>query len=255
MTDPAVIAHRGYAGIGPENTIAGVERAASYEATAMIEIDVQPAACGTPVVFHDHQLDGQRNGTPITDAAGTIWETELEMITSAEVLGSGETVPTLAGLLEAVPPSIGLNVELKNPGTGDIRMRYPLERSERVERRELWSPFVEAVVADLDRFGGDVILSSFCEGALLAARDVAPLYPRAPILWGDIETGRSVAQRLSCDGLHPRQTAVGPDDLVAAQDEGLDVNVWTVDSIEQYDQLVRLGVDGIVSDYPLAALE
>jgi len=58
MARPAVIAHRGYAGVAPENTIEAVTRAADRDETAMLEIDVQPAACGTPVVIHDERLGG-----------------------------------------------------------------------------------------------------------------------------------------------------------------------------------------------------
>ncbi|MFC6768329.1 glycerophosphodiester phosphodiesterase, partial [Natrinema soli] len=75
MEHPAVIAHRGYAGVAPENTIQALTRAADRDETAMLEIDVQPAACGTPVVVHDERLEGTRDGRPLTDAAGLVWET------------------------------------------------------------------------------------------------------------------------------------------------------------------------------------
>jgi len=51
-----LIAHRGYAARYPENTIIAIE--AAIEAGAkFVEVDVQLAADGTPMLFHDRTLD------------------------------------------------------------------------------------------------------------------------------------------------------------------------------------------------------
>ncbi|MFC7172752.1 glycerophosphodiester phosphodiesterase [Haloplanus litoreus] len=52
---PSVIAHRGFAGINPENTVAAVRMAA--DRADSVEVDVVACADGTPVVFHDARLD------------------------------------------------------------------------------------------------------------------------------------------------------------------------------------------------------
>jgi glycerophosphoryl diester phosphodiesterase len=268
MSRPAVIAHRGYAGIAPENTVTAALTAAGYDEIAMIEIDVQPAACGTPVVYHDDRLDGTRDGRPITDSAGLLWERSLDELADTHVLGTDEAVPTLSALFEALPERVGVNVELKSPGTTDVRPAESLPASERDERRELWLPFVERVVADCEAFGGEILLSSFCEGALAAAREVAPDYAAAALVWDDLEAGVDVARRYDCEAIHPPRTAVAgtglatepyyglPEDEPAidvveiAHEEGRTVNVWTVNSWVQFDQLAEAGVDGIIVDYP-----
>ncbi|WP_254766572.1 glycerophosphodiester phosphodiesterase [Salinilacihabitans rarus] len=268
MTDPVVIAHRGYAGVAPENTVAAAERAAADPDTAMLEVDVQPAADGTPVVFHDARLDGVRDGRPLTDAEGRVWETPLSDLRETRVLGTDQQVPTLADLFEAVPATVGVNVELKNPGTADLRPGESLPEAERETRRDLWAPFVERVVADCDAFAGEVLLSSFCEGALAAARDVAPEYAAAALVRNDLESGLAVARRYDCEAVHPPRNAVagtalaagsdaGPaggkpsvDVLAVAHEEGRTVNVWTVENWVQFDDLAAAGVDGIIADYP-----
>ena len=263
-----VIAHRGYAGVAPENTIAAAIRAAEDSETTMLEIDVQPAACGTPVVIHDERLEGHRDGCPLTDASGLVWETSLETVQSARVLGTDETVPTLTALLEAIPETMGVNVELKNPGTDDLRFGELLAGEEREERRELWTPFVKRVVDACAVFGGELLFSSFCEGALAAIRDVAPEYAAAPLVFDDLEDGLEIARRYDCEAIHPpRNTIAGTglaeassvgqpsgepeiDVLEVAHDEGRLVNVWTVTNWHQFDQLAAAGVDGIIADYP-----
>ncbi|WP_255192320.1 glycerophosphodiester phosphodiesterase [Natronobeatus ordinarius] len=267
-TEPAVIAHRGFAGVFPENTVGAAVAAADREETSMLEIDVQPAACGTPVVFHDDRLEGTRDGRPITDAEGLVWETPLEELRETDVLGSGEPVPTLAELLEAVPETVAVNVELKNPGTADVRFAEALPERDRDPRRELWSPFVERVVDDCDAFGGELLFSSFFEGALAAARDVAPEYAAATLVWDSLADGLEVARRYDCEAIHPPRNAVTGtamtgeeyyglpasepevDVLAVAHEEGRAVNVWTIETWVQFDELREAGVDGIIAEYP-----
>ncbi|WP_339105667.1 glycerophosphodiester phosphodiesterase family protein [Haloterrigena salinisoli] len=269
MAEPAVIAHRGYAGVAPENTIAAVETAANHDA-AMLEIDVQPAACGTPVVIHDERLEGTsaRDGRPLTDSSGYVWETSLEDLRTARVLGTDEPVPTLAGLLEAIPETIGVNVELKNPGTTDLRVAESLPDAERDERRAVWTPFVERVIEDCEAFDGELLFSSFCEGALAAVREVAPRYAAATLVWDDLEAGLEIARRYDCEAIHPPRNAIAGtplatteyagfsdatpevDILEEAHAEGRTVNVWTAENWHQFEALAAAGVDGIVADYP-----
>ncbi|AHF00044.1 glycerophosphodiester phosphodiesterase family protein [Thioalkalivibrio paradoxus] len=52
---PDLIAHRGYAARYPENTLPALEAAAAAGAR-FVEVDVQLAADGVPVLFHDHGL-------------------------------------------------------------------------------------------------------------------------------------------------------------------------------------------------------
>ncbi|WP_306054120.1 glycerophosphodiester phosphodiesterase [Natronococcus wangiae] len=268
MVSPAVIAHRGYAGVAPENTVAAAVAAADRDGTAMLEIDVQPAACGAPVVFHDERLEGTRDGRPITDSEGLIWETPLEDLESTRVLGTEESIPTLETLLEAVPETVGVNVELKNPGTTNLRFAESLPARARESRREVWDPFVERVVDGCDAFDGEILFSSFCEGALAAARDVAPDYAAGALVWDDLEAGLEIGRRYDCEAIHPPRNAIAGtpletepyyglpadepalDVVEVAHDEGRTVNVWTIDTWTQFDQLAAAGVDGIIADYP-----
>ncbi|SDR35151.1 glycerophosphodiester phosphodiesterase [Natronobacterium texcoconense] len=270
MTDPDVIAHRGYAGVTPENTVRAIREAAARDETAMIEIDVQPAACGTPVVVHDSRLEGthDRGGRPLTDTEGVVWETPLEEITSARVMGTDETVPTLAAVLEAIPESVGCNVELKNPGTDDLRFGESLPADAHDDRRDVWQPFVERALEVCTPFDGELLFSSFCEGALAALREVTPRYATAVLVWDDLEAGLEIARRYDCEAIHPPRNAIVGTDLSRTEYAGLPagkpeidvleeahadgrtVNVWTVERWSQYDDLASAGVDGIIAEYP-----
>ncbi|NGM68328.1 glycerophosphodiester phosphodiesterase [Natronolimnobius sp. AArcel1] len=270
MVRPSGIAHRGYAGVAPENSVAGAVHAASHDATTMIEIDVQPAACGTPVVIHDTTLTGRRDGRPLTDATGVVWETSLETLTASHILGTKETVPTLQGLLEALPETVGVNIELKNPGCDptELRVGEALNADTRADRQQVWQPFVERVVADCEAFDGEVLFSTFCEGALAAARACTPRYGAAVLIWDDLEAGLELARRYDCEAIHPPRNVIAGTALVdtayagfpagepdidileAAHEAGRAVNVWTVETWQQAAQLEAAGVDGLIAEYP-----
>lgn len=260
--DVTVIAHRGFAGRYPENTVGAVEGATRGETSAdTVEIDVQPTADGTPVVCHDSRLDGREDGG-LTDATGVVRETDTATVTGASVLGTTETVPTLADLLSAVPPSVGVNVELKNPGTHDVAPGRRLSAAELADRGDVWRPFTRSVLDIVGEYDNDILFSSFCEAALSTVREQAPSLPVAALCADDIRTGLHVARRYDCEAIHvPLDMVPGTPSFDAerfgdidvcgvAHDEGRAVNVWTVETWHQARGVAAAGADGIIADYP-----
>ena len=255
-----LVAHRGFAGEHPENTVAAFE-AASRRAD-LIELDVVATADGDVVVFHDDDLAGRDGGARgLTDASGLVRETDTATVTRAEVLESGETVPRLSAALEAIPPTVGVNVELKNPGRSDLRIAEKLDRATLSDRTDAWRPFVTRVVETLEAYDNEVLCSSFCEGALAATREVSS-YPIAPICWRSVEDALAIAERHDAAAIHPPVELVGgtpfTDGSVVEAEPGLierahaadrAVNVWTVTTWYEATQLAAAGVDGLISDY------
>jgi glycerophosphoryl diester phosphodiesterase len=265
MSDPTLIAHRGFAGAAPENTVAAFEAAADHGAD-MVELDVMPCADGEVVVFHDDRLEGE--GRPLTDAEGVVWETPCEAVLAAEVLDSGHAVPRLAAVLDALPADVGVNVELKNPGSNSIRPGESLPGDARVPARRRWQGFVDDVLDAVAEYDHDVLFSSFCEGALAAVRHRSEEYSIGVLVGSALHDGLAVARRYDAEAVHPPRNAVSgtpfhgdpylgttPDDpeldvVAEVHDAGRDVNVWTVDTWYQASQLREAGVDGIIADYP-----
>lgn len=110
-----VIAHRGYSGKFPENTLRAIDEALKLKAPA-IEIDVHLSKDQQLVVTHDFAL-----GRCVKGAAN---ESNLSQYTAAElgnfdagsfkgVEFSGERVPTLSKVLEKVSNTSLLNIEIK----------------------------------------------------------------------------------------------------------------------------------------------
>ena len=103
------IAHRGLwrSGGAPENSLAAFE--AACRAGYGIELDVRLSADGEAMVFHDETLER------LTASAGLVEEQTTDELQALRLLGSCETVPTLAEVLAGVDGRVPLLVELKTP--------------------------------------------------------------------------------------------------------------------------------------------
>ena len=220
------IAHRGYAGRYPENTVAAVREAARFGAE-MIEIDVLPCRNGTVVVFHDEDL-GRK-----TDAEGAVVATDCETVTSAEVLNSGQTIPTLRAVMEAVPPETALNIEFKNSGP------------------EGYASFARRVFDITDDYDNTVLVSSFDADAMAACRQVDPSVSLAYLFFDDSGQGLAVARRYDCEAVHPSEGATDRELVCAAHAEDRAVNVYTLTTWQEVEEFRALGVDGVITDYRL----
>lgn len=212
------IAHRGFAGVYPENTIRAVEAAVEAGAGA-VEVDVRRCGTGELVVIHDRTVDR------VSDATGTVTDLSLDELQSLQVLHSHEGIPTLDSVYETVPAEIAINVELKERSiAGDA-----LDIAERYDNSTLVSSFEEDALREARAAGATSL-------AYLVARNTG----------GQIDRAR----RLATDAIHPRVELCSPTFVEAAHDAELAVNAWTVVSREAASTLARAGVDGLIADAP-----
>lgn len=262
---PAVIAHRGFGGVFPENTVGAAVAASTHPRSDGIEIDVQSTADGGVVVFHDRDLGVRNDGEPgLTNLDGPVWEHSTEAVTSANVLDSEWTVPRLETLLSALPDGTHVIVELKNPGSETIRPAASLDAATLETQRSVWAPFVERVVDAIDAVSVDldVRLTSFCEAAVAEAAEYE--YDTGlTCLAANAEAGIEFAERFDCAEVHASVDAVvggyrgdrpNYDVVDASRDAGLDLVGWTARTWHDVRRLDDAGVDAITAQYPSLSL-
>ena len=100
-----MLGHRGYRARYPENTLLAFKRAFAAGADG-VECDLQKTADGRYVVIHD---PGTVRVTGISADVAKLSLRELRLLD----FGSGERIPELCELLEAIPAGKYLNLELK----------------------------------------------------------------------------------------------------------------------------------------------
>lgn len=230
---PWVIAHRGYSGAAPENTLAAVDAARAIGCD-FIEVDLGISGDGTPMVLHDSTL----NRT--TTATGTIAQMSDERISLADAgswLGpgfAGQRVPKLRTLL----------ADLAEHG-GRLLLEF----------KDDWSPgAVSQVAADIIETGmaDRIIIQSFSVRTLEAARDLIPLVPRCLLRLmprdGDVE----LAHALEVIGYNPSERGFFARRQLAEEfmELGFGMFVWTVDAPAVWERLLGSGISAIITNHP-----
>ena len=236
---PVLIAHRGCAAENPENTIRAVETAATT--ADAVEVDVRRCGTGELVVFHDARLDR------VTTAHGRLDQTPLETAAELKVAGSGETIPTLDAVFDAVPAHADLVLDLKEPGLTD----GVLARHAEYDHTLHLSSFDPAILEEV-RQTDPTIPTAYIVQDSTPNRLLRPLVPGAPrwlYLPEDVPGTIERALALDCGAIHPRYELCLQTDLVErAHDAGLRVRPWTITTQPEYDALRDAGVDAIISD-------
>src|SRR5690554_7738935 len=108
-----VVAHRGWSGAAPENTMAAFRLAMLDLRISWIELDVQLSKDGVPVVIHDYKL------RRTTGALGAVKDYTYEQLSKLDNGSwfspefSSERIPTLEQVLKEAKGRIHLNIELK----------------------------------------------------------------------------------------------------------------------------------------------
>ncbi len=229
---PRLFAHRGASGEHPENTLVAFERGLSQGAE-LLELDVHATSDGTIVVIHDEDLSRTTSGT------GLVRETSLERLRSLDA-GEGTIVPTLKEVLEACP-DVPLNVEIKQD-----------------------EPAIEAQVVELlERYAARerVVLAAESHAIMLRIRAAAPGWHTSfsaqelfefhdRVERNDFNDYQAPGCALQVPHFYGEIEVVSERFVAAAHSLGLEVHVWTINDEDEMRELVALGVDALMSDFP-----
>jgi glycerophosphoryl diester phosphodiesterase len=234
-----VIAHRGFSGRAPENTVAAIREAIAIGAD-MAEIDVTLTANERVVVIHDETLDRTTNG------AGKVADHSFDEIRGLDA-GSwfapqfaGEKVPTLGEILDTTNGRILLNVEIK---------------TEAVDRGI--SDKVAAAIRDRG-MADQVIVSSFSPTALEQMHRVAPEIRTAVLYNPELQRGKDPAEivhGLGASVFNIRGSRLKAKMLRSCREHGIPVGVYTVDKPKKMRRWVKRGIDAIFTNHPDRLIE
>lgn len=219
FSDPVVvIGHRGAAGLVAENTLPSFRRAYACGVSA-VELDVYYLG-GSLIVIHDETVDRTTNGT------GTVMGQTLASLRALDA-GNGAVVPLLEEVVAELPEGVGLNVELKGPGTA-----LPVARFLSGQRLP------------------EVLVSSFDHAELRVFREADGLTRVAPLFQRWQPDGLATAQALQAWAVNLSRRVAEPPLLARIAERGLRAFVYTVNDLEEARRLVASGASGVFTDYP-----
>ncbi|NYJ08129.1 glycerophosphodiester phosphodiesterase [Petropleomorpha daqingensis] len=229
---PLAMAHRGGAIEHLENSMPAFEACVAL-GYRYLETDVRATADGVLVAFHDPGLERT------TDRTGRIEQLSWAEVAEARI-GGREPLVRLEDLLDAWP-DVRFNLDIKAAGVLAPLVR--LVRRMKVADRLCLASFSDARIAAARRLFGPAMCTSLGPRGVAALR-LSSYSPRAA---GLVRMHAGCAQvPLQLGG----RALVDERFVTAAHDRGLQVHVWTVDTEQEVDTLLDLGVDGIMTDRP-----
>jgi glycerophosphoryl diester phosphodiesterase len=227
-----IYGHRGAPVAAPENTLYSFKRAYGLNVDG-IELDIQITQDGILVVRHDpHILDPTGDSTLISSLTG------LE-VSKVDARGGAfqnipfQHIPTLEQVLQELPPNIIINIELKSQQRLSEGMERPLLLL--LEAYDLWD---KAVISCFNPY----ILWKI---KLLDSR------VKTALLWhGNKPAIKYWVHVIRPDAFHGNIEILEPDMVHWAQNLGMNVFAYTVNSEVEYKKAKQLGLTGIFTDNP-----
>jgi glycerophosphoryl diester phosphodiesterase len=242
---PEVIAHRGGAAQWPAETIYAFQQATQV-GVDVLEMDVRRTLDNQLVLMHNRTVDETTNGSGAVRKFSLAEITKLNAAAGWPLQANNVNVPSLndVGIFVQSLPQMRLNIEIK-------------ERS--VEAATLLGQFIKSFGLE-DR----VLVASAWPSVLNTFRTSFP----------KVATSASVPEIWTFELLNlfligkyrPNTDAIqwhsrfGPIKIITrrfveqARKQGLKVHAWTVNEPAEMERMMKLGIDGIITDYPSTLL-
>lgn len=249
----SVIAHRGGAGLYPENTIEAMLNAVKLGVTD-IEMDLHVTKDGVVVVSHDPYVIGYGKKYPI-------YSLTWKQLTS-KVIGNAKDpafpdskrlythVPMITTLIDSVEtychlhrlPPVRYTIEIKSDPSADGKLTPD------------YKTFTDQCIKALGsrNLGARLLLQSFDVRTL---KYVHSKYPSARLLYLIDSTSGTYDKAMAALGFVPY--AIGPDYTMVnsafvskAKSAGMRVIPYTVDTKADAQKMVKAGVNAIITNYP-----
>jgi glycerophosphoryl diester phosphodiesterase len=249
LPTPIVIGHRGCAGEAPENTLLAFERGLAAGA-AILETDVHLTRDGVPVLVHDSEVERVTDGSgPVSDLALA----ELQRLDAGHRFspdggethpfrGRGLRIPTFEEALKAFPGA-RFNLEIKSdrPGIVEATVDVVVRNG-----RESLTLLTAGDAALMGRLRSHIKSRDVAVAQGASAADVLDVVRSAQD--GSAPTVPSMAVQIPAE--FAGRQLVTRELVEHAHAHGIQVHVWTINAVEEMAELLDLGVDGIVTDFP-----
>lgn len=229
-----VFAHRGSSGTYPENTMLAFEKAVE-EGCDGIELDVQLTKDGHVVVIHDEELE-RTTGTKGFVRDYTL--EELKKFDAGKVKDGAfgfQGIPSFDEYCEfAAKKNIITNIEIK---TGVYYYEDIEEKTLEVLKRH--------------HLEEKVLFSSFNHLSILKLKKLAPEIPCGALL-GVKGLGNAgyYCEKYNFDYYHPYYNTLTKEAVENCKKHGIGLNVWTVNTTDEFNQLYDWKCEGAITNYP-----
>ena len=279
-----IYGHRGARGDLPENTLESFKylfenKISAYETDILLTKDL------IPVVYHDFRLNPaltkDAQGNWIEDNDIKIFDLTYEELSKFKIgeidkkskygrrfnsqKSLGEIkIPKLSDLLELtsnyISDALIINLEIKSTPVEDnltpppnVMARIIIDEVNKTELKDkiFYSSFDWRILREIKNIDSKIsrgYLTSEIKGKIY---DKSPWLDFMPLYDSDSRELPRLIKTLGGKAWHPKRKDIDKDMVRISHEEGLPVNVWTVNEKYEMLRMIEYGVDGIITDYPL----
>ena len=220
-----IIGHRGASGYELENSLSSFKKAIEMGVDG-IELDVYRCKTGELVVIHDDKINRVTNGI------GYVQDFTLDELKSFE-LKNGEKIPTLNEVLDLVNKKIIVDIELKGENTGESVAQTIKD----CVQNKGWSYDNFIVTSfnhvELQHFHG--LCSEVQIGALMAGIPIGYTQFAKDLGVNFVVLSKNFINQKFVDDAHAKN---------------LQVFVYTINDLDDFEKMRNLNVDVIITNYP-----
>lgn len=234
-----IIAHRGLSGFYPENTMLAFKKCLNLDIYG-IELDVQKTKDNQIVVIHDEKVDRTFNGTGYVR---DMTLSELQSLNSNFKNYENNKdckIPTLKEVLTLFKPTdFIINIELKN---------------NKIKYKNLEEDVIN-LVKEL-KMERRVIISSFRMKSLNKVKALCPKITRSYLISEKFYKYR-LKNMIFYKAIKNKSIYLSTNYIIADKKfinkchrRDIKILCYTVNTIEEYEKLLKLKVDGVFTDFP-----
>ncbi len=232
-----VFGHRGFSGEYPENTMLAFRKALVAGCDG-IELDVQLTKDLVPVIIHDEKVDRTSNGTGYIHDMTYDELKKLDFSYPDKFNGKFgvQSIPTLEEYfvwMEEEATELITNIELKNS--------------------VYYYGGMEKIVMDLIyKYGLEdrIILSSFNNASIVKCKEMDPEMKAGFLVETCVENAGVYARECEVDYYHPNLKFLTEEHCRNCMQNGIGINVWTVNEEEDLRKVKKWGVFSAITNYP-----
>jgi glycerophosphoryl diester phosphodiesterase len=243
---PRVFGHRGAAGLAPENTLPSFALALALGAD-VLELDVHGTRDGAIVALHDATLERTTEGRGPVCAQTLVEVQQLDAGyrftrdgTDFPYRGHGVRLCTLEDVLRRFPLT-SCNIEVKQAEPSIVDEVIGIVRRFDAQRRVILAAEQASIMEALRKRASDISTS-------FSAADVATFVQH--LQRDDFAHYEAPGCALQIPPRFGDIELITPELVDTAHRFGLEVHAWTINDRDEMLRLLRLGIDGIMSDFP-----
>lgn len=240
MTTIEIQSHRGNGFDLPENTLDAFS-AAVENYIDRIEIDVQLTEDLIPVIHHDFYINSNkctyRDGSPISSSLSIMSQT-LSSLKKIVFKNGLQEIPSLKECLELIRgKTTGLNIEIKS----DPKLTHT--------KKVLAKAVLDLIQSDFAY--PKVYISSFDIDLLACIRELDSSITLAVLQEESLEDLLEKALRVKASIVSPEHVLIkNKSQVTKFHEHAIKIIPWTVNCPSRAKELIAMGVDGIITDYP-----